>query len=562
MVAFPTQTGKTLSGAGLRPSLAAVRRPLAFGAEKPLGTLPTTPVEAPTPRLIDDDVYNLIRGLPKASLHEHLAGCTDMALYKMDFLAEGQRVGLDAETLRNRLRIARAKQYQKTINTTDLHDEGPPVAAGQKDGLENYRKKYAENNSYLKTKMIENAYMASYLYTLRAARENVRYFELRTNPTPGNGKPEELIKFIQEGIEDAKSELSKGRQKVDYGIILLAYRHGDETVNPETGRKVKVDKAVDVAKQAIQLRKKGYPVSGIDLAGNEMDNAPTEFAPMFDLIKKHNALMVKQGKPKLRIGITVHAGETPNSGPLSGAESVREAIRLAWDENTPVRIGHGIFSRNDASLLEEMKQKGIGIEMCPKSNVQTEAVNWYTDHPAPDLARQGLKISISSDNQTVSKSDATNELVKLFKYRQVTHEDRKRMVMNALETAFIMDPEKKARLIQETRDNFEHLEAKPKMALALFKEEQILGHKPKLTFKVYDGLLQHAEHRQRVDNAPLDMRRDLSSLLGRPVTPLEFLPFQLRTWLHRMTENVVTALQKLTEKLSAQALEAGPAPAQ
>lgn len=552
MVTLPVETVTPRFGVGIDPGAKAGGLRVSQMPLVRFGNVPPEVTEAQytgdtVSRLIDDDIYNLIRGLPKATLHEHLGGSTDMALYKMDFLAEGQRVGLDAEALRNRLRIARAHEYQKTIGTTDLHDDEERV---EKPGLVRYVEKYAQNDSYLRTKQIENAYMASYLYTLKAARENVRYFELRTNPWPGNGKPSELVKFIQQGIEDAKAELAKGRQKIDYGVILLAYRHGDNSINEETGNKVKVDKAIEVAKVAINLRKRGYPVTAVDLAGDEQNHPVTDFQPFFDLIKRHNAQMVKRGTPHLRLGITVHAGETPTSGALSGSESVREAIRLAWDENTPVRIGHGIFAHTDPALVEEIKEKGIGIEMCPKSNVQTEAVDWYSDHPAPELSRQGVKVSISPDNQTVSKTDPTNEFVKLFKYRHVTHEDRKRMVLAALETAFIMDPEKKEALIQEVLGEFAYLESKPKMAVGIYKEQREIGNNPPLTFEVFDGLRQMAEKRRLCEGRPVNMRQEVSTLLGRPVNNLEYFSFQVRTWMQAATEWLAGLVQQFTAFLA------------
>ena len=558
MVTFPADINRSAFSPAARPAFSAAQSvrggaPIRFAAA--LASPPAT-----SSKLIDDEIYNLIRALPKATLHEHLGGSTDMALYKSQLLREGEREGLDADALRERLRLARANEYGKTHNTHDLHDDEapdsskPPVAGKKTGGLKDHAKKYDENNGILHTKMIENAYLASYLYTLKAARENVRYFELRTNPNPGKGTPEELIKFIQQGIEDAQDELDKSREKVDYGIILLAYRHGDTTVDPATNRMVKVNKALEVADNAIDLRKKGYPVVAIDLAGDELDCPVTDFKPVFDKIHRYNARMVAQGKPDQRQGITIHAGETKSSGPLSGADSVREAIKLGWDKNTPLRIGHGIQAANDKALIEEINAKNIGLEMCPKSNVQTEAIDWYSDHPAPELSRQGVQVSISPDNQTVSKTDPTNEFVKLHRYRQVDHEDRKRMVLSALATSFIMDPQKKAGLMKEVEDEFAHLEAKPKMALALYKEQVAIGKHPRLSFAVFDGLRLQAERANRINGQPVNMRLELGKLLGRPPSLLEYLPYQFNSWLQVGTQAVAELLRRFSELLS------GPVP--
>src|SRR5690606_38315825 len=112
------------------------------------------------------------------------------------------------------------------------------------------------------------------------------------------------------------------------------------------------------------------------------------------------------------IGATIHAGETPFSGlishhnqPLSGHESVKKSIEIFWDKNTPVRIGHGVRVQFDPQLIRECVEKNIGFEHCPKSNVQTRAVGYYHDMSSLYLARDyGLKVSISCDNRTVSKT--------------------------------------------------------------------------------------------------------------------------------------------------------------
>lgn len=502
----------------------------------------------PPPKKIDDDIYNLIRGIPKVTLHDHFAGSADLAIGKMELLREGQRLGLDAETLRERFRVARSIEYQKTIGKTDLMDDENIVDL---PGLKKHAKKYDEDSSLAKMKQLENVYMAAYLYTLKAARENVRYFEIRSNPFPKNGTAEEMVQFIQQGIEDARTELGKSRQKIDYGIILLGYRHGDNTINEETGRKKKVDKAIEVAKQAIELKEKGYPICGVDLAGDEQDHAVSDFAPYFDIIKDYNNRMMAENRAKDRLGITVHAGETTKygSGDLSAQQSIEEAIRLAWDKNTPIRIGHGIAAQDSPTLIDTIKDKGIGLEMCPKSNVQTEAVGWYPNHPAATMSRQGVKVSISPDNQTVSNTDSTNEFVKLHKYVKAGHEDRKRMVLSGLETAFIFDPQKKKELIQETKATFAKLERKPKMALARFKEEKQFGNNPRLTFEVYDGLKEKLRTQQAENGQAADMREELSKLVGAPISTLDYLPFQVREWLQTLTTRLSEALVRLSDWL-------------
>ncbi len=308
--------------------------------------------------------------------------------------------------------------------------------------------------------------------------------------------PEQLVKAIQMGIEDGKEEYKKSRKHLDYGLLLLAYRHGSSEINPKTGRMYRVDKAMDVARIAIELKKKGYPIAGVDLAGAEVPFPVTDYAPFFELIHEYN----RTADPDKRLGITIHAGETKTSGELSGWQSVAEAIKLGWRPYTPVRMGHGVelmksapileeafeeFKTNPdgwmekypiehildkAPLLKEIIDKNIGLEMCIKSNRHTGIIPFHTEHPALFLSRLGAKVSINTDNMVVDNTDPTNELVKLYKYQNMNHADRRRVAFNALETAFIMDPEKRMSILNDMRHLFHYIERNSTMRLAMHKE--------------------------------------------------------------------------------------------
>jgi adenosine deaminase len=361
--------------------------------------------------------------------------------------------------------------------------------------LESYRATSERINPLVKNPGM--AYLSAHLFALEAITENVRYAEYRMNPEGQGDSPETIVRLVEEGFRDAMYRLERSRKKMDYGIIILAPRMGDETLNPETGNKVKVDKAVQLAKLAVELRQKGYSIVGVDLAGDEMGCPVTDFKPFFDVIHRHNA----SAPPEQRLGITIHSGETEQSGHLQGWESIRESIQLGTHPNTPLRIGHGVqiihsspyleeafdaflndpdnwekrFPKAEilkhSPLLKEVIDRKICLEMCPKSNIQTRAVENYRRHPAVFLSRLGVQVSISSDNRTISNSDNTNDYVKLYKYAGATYEDRKRMVLSGLQSAFIFDPEKRKALFHSVLSEFEKMERDPTLALAIYKEK-------------------------------------------------------------------------------------------
>lgn len=446
-------------------------------------------------KYIDDEVYNLIRSTPKIDLHEHQSGSSDLALLKTSLIFKGQREKLDWELIREEYRVARdMNDGQSSISTRHISDDGSVKRTPKQLSLEDYRKTSEKINPLVKNP--HSAYLASHLFALEASTENVRYAEYRLYPEGQGASAEEIVQLVEEGFKDASYRLKPSRKKFDFGMIILAPRHGNEEINPVTKRKFKVDKAVELAEKTVEWRKKGINVVGFDLATDEINCPVTDFQDAFDVIHRYN----ETAAPEKRIGITIHAGETPRSGHLEGWQSVQEAVRLGWRENTPMRIGHGVqlihaskyledafqafqddpnwekkFPREEilkrVPLLKEIIDKKICMEMCPKSNVQTGAVDSYKTHPAVFFSRLGVPVSISSDNRTISNSDNTNDYVKLYKYANLTHEDRKNMVLAGIESAFIFDPKKKQSIREEILREFERIERTPALALAIYKEK-------------------------------------------------------------------------------------------
>ena len=94
---------------------------------------------------------------------------------------------------------------------------------------------------------------------------------------------------------------------------------------------------------------------GLDLADDEVNHPAEPFAPLFLKAKSHG------------LGITVHAGE-PN---VPGAAN---NILVALDELGADRIGHGVQAIQDDRVVTRLADDGIPLELCPWSNVLTQAV--------------------------------------------------------------------------------------------------------------------------------------------------------------------------------------------
>ena len=80
------------------------------------------------------------------------------------------------------------------------------------------------------------------------------------------------------------------------------------------------------------------------------------------------------------------------------------------DRAGALRIGHGIAMRGNSEVQKMIREKGIGVEMCPISNLQTKAVESESQYPLREFLDNGIKVTINTDNRTVSNTTMTKEL--------------------------------------------------------------------------------------------------------------------------------------------------------
>lgn len=240
----------------------------------------------------------------------------------------------------------------------------------------------------------------AYSFVEEAAKENIQYVEVRFAPmlsvhdSLSCGK---VIEAVRKGMERGKADFG-----VRYGIIVCAMRNHS------------VEQNLKMLKCAREFL--GHGVCALDLAGDESAYPTLQFREVF------------QEANRLGMPFTIHSGETGN------LENVRAAYELGAK-----RIGHGIALKKDPELMRAYAAAGIGVEMCPTSNFQTKAVRSWEEYPLRQFADAGIKVSIHTDNRTVSGTTMTKELTKI--YEQYDHDDSLilKLLMNAAESAF--DPE-------------------------------------------------------------------------------------------------------------------------
>ena len=163
----------------------------------------------------------------------------------------------------------------------------------------------------------------------------------------------------------------------------------------------------------------GRGVAAVDLAGAEALYPTADFADAFGLARE------------LGVPFTIHAGEA------DGPESIEAALDFGAS-----RIGHGVRAAEKPELLERLRDQRIPLEMCPSSNVQTKAVPSLSRHPVLEFLRQGLCVTVNTDNMTVSDTTIEKEFGLLSRELGMTAEERKKLLLNAADAAFLTSEER------------------------------------------------------------------------------------------------------------------------
>ncbi len=202
-------------------------------------------------------------------------------------------------------------------------------------------------------------------------QDHVLYAEIRFAPllhTQQGLLPSEVVSVVEAATTEASHETG-----VEARVLLCTLRHFTAKQSMQTVRLVE--------------QFQGTSVVGFDLAGDEAGFALDAHLPAFHYARTKG------------IAYTAHAGEA------KGAESVWETLYCL----NPPRIGHGVRSIEDQALVEKLRTTQIHLEICPTSNIQTNAYATYAEHPVDRLYQGGVSLNINTDARTLTPITLTQE---------------------------------------------------------------------------------------------------------------------------------------------------------
>lgn len=330
----------------------------------------------------DNLTYPALKALPKIDLHRHLEG--SLRLETLAEIAQAHHVDFPAYDV---------DSLRPYVQMTDE----PPSSKSFLAKFKVLRRFYQSP---------ETISRLAYEAVADAAADNVRYLELRFSPQALSRVRGFTFSEVTDWVVEATARAA-GDFNIQVGLIITMVRHDPL----KTARRA--------AEVAFERHDKG--IVGLDLAGDEVHYPMTPFRDLFIEAKR------------LGMGITIHAGE------WSGAETVEEAIvDLGAD-----RLGHGVRTVENSQTVKLVRERGVTLEICLTSNMQTGVVQDISHHPLVDLLDLNLLATLNTDDPCVSDSTLTDEYGVAVRELNLGYDALRQMTLNAAEAAFLPDDKRR-----------------------------------------------------------------------------------------------------------------------
>lgn len=233
----------------------------------------------------------------------------------------------------------------------------------------------------------------------QASRDGIRYIEMRFAPA----FHQDLGLHISEVLEAVCEGVTAAEQMFEMKVRLLVcgMKHHSYEKNKAIFDCISTNPALQ------------HYIVGVDLAGDEAASPTVE----------HEALI--QYAQQQGLNMTFHAGE------CGCAKNVYDAVKFGV-----TRIGHGVAALQDEAVLKWVKQHNVLLEFCPKSNLQTKAIDQLAYLDLQKLLREDIAFLINTDNRTVTQTNLLDEYQLLLEHDLLQWEDIQHINLKAVDYIF------------------------------------------------------------------------------------------------------------------------------
>ena len=235
-------------------------------------------------------------------------------------------------------------------------------------------------------------------YLRRAAAQNVRYAEIFFDP---------------------QAHTSRG---VPFGVVISGLRRALADAQAESGlraqlimcflRDLPAEDAMATLLESLAYRDR---IVGVGLDSDELGNPPEKFAAVFARARQEG------------YRLTMHCDVDQQDS----TEHIRQCLELIGVD----RIDHGVNAMEDPTLVAAIKERGLGLTVCPISNryvtgsMQAGAIRRMLD--------EGMRVTINSDDPAYFPGYVQENLVAIAEALDLTREELRQLQRNAFEISWL-----------------------------------------------------------------------------------------------------------------------------
>jgi adenosine deaminase len=258
----------------------------------------------------------------------------------------------------------------------------------------------------------EDFFDLTWQYLVKAHSQNVIYAEMFFDPQAHTSRGvafDTVIRGIRRAQELAASELGLQTQ------LIMCFL-----------RDLTAESALQTLQQA--LPHKDWIV-GVGLDSDEKNNPPVKFAEVFSRARA------------VGFRLTMHC-DVNQENTVAHIHQCLETIGVD-------RIDHGINSLEDPTLIEIIRERGLGLTVCPVSN--RFVVQNLTSVQIKRMLQLGMRATINSDDPAYFRAYVNENLLALHEEGEVSREEIVQLVKNSFVVAWL-DDERRAKYLSRVEE--------------------------------------------------------------------------------------------------------------
>jgi len=273
------------------------------------------------------------------------------------------------------------------------------------------------------------SFLAIYYKAMNVLRNEEDFFELTWQYLT---KAHEQHVVYAEMFFDPQAHTSRG---VEFGTVIHGIRRAQEQASRELGlesqlilcflRDMSAESALATLEQSLPFKDW---IVGVGLDSDEKNNPPLKFAEVF---RRARAAGYK---------LTMHCDVNQENTLLH--------IGQCLDTIKVDRIDHGLNSLEDLSLCTKIRDRGLGLTICPVSN--RFVVQDLTAQQIRRMLQLGMRATINSDDPAYFRAYVNENLSALHEEGGLTLAEITTLVTNSFEVAWI-DAVRRAHYLEQVR---------------------------------------------------------------------------------------------------------------